>query len=133
MEDVTEAITRGLAKARDAIASFSRRLNPSINTTELENTAISFSVDWELIQLSLVSATGLTAHDRYHEWYQQQFRGQKRPHFSDEEYKDTSSDRSESISGSDVSSTDSTRASLTRTVSAPSVVFTRSQKVFRKT
>ncbi|KAF8430928.1 hypothetical protein L210DRAFT_863681, partial [Boletus edulis BED1] len=121
MEEVTEMVTLGLSKARDAIVSFSWSLNPSTSMMELENTTISFSVDWKLIQLSLVSTAGLTAHDQYQKWYQQQFHGQKCPHPSDEEYKASGSDL-----GSDVSST---RPFLTCTVTMP--VCTHSKKAAR--
>jgi len=99
LEEVIEMLTLGLSKARDAIVSFSWRLDLSINTMELENAAISFSVNWKLIQLSFVSAAGLTAHNQYQEWYQEQFCRQKHPHSSDEEYINAGIDL-----GSDISS-----------------------------
>lgn len=65
MEQVTEMVTLGLSKVRDTIVSFSQRLNPSVDTAELENAAVHFSNDWKLIQLSLIAAAGLTTHNWY--------------------------------------------------------------------
>ena len=119
MEQVTQMVTRGLSKARDTIVSLSQRVNPSIDTEELENTAVSLSIDWKLVRLSLAAAVDLTAHDRYQDWYRMQFRGRKRLHSRDEESKDEKSD-----TGSNVSSTHITGA---RTVTTRSSLYSFSE------
>jgi len=83
-----QMIIQGLSKARDLIVSFSWKLDPSVNTDELENATICFSIDWKLVQLSLIAAAGLTVHNQYQDWYHWKFHGQKHPHIDDEDYKD---------------------------------------------
>ena len=76
-EQVTKAINTGLAKARDLIVSFSQKLNPTTDIEELENTNVSFSINWRVVQLGLVAVAGLTAHEQYQAWYNYRFHGQK--------------------------------------------------------
>ena len=65
MEQVTKAINTGLVKAKDLIISFSQKLNQIANMEELENADVSFSINWKIVQLGLVAAAGLTAHEQY--------------------------------------------------------------------
>lgn len=101
MEQVTKAINIGLVKAKDLIISFSQKLNPTANMEELENADVSFSINWKIVQLGLVAAAGLTAHERYQAWYNFRFCGQKCPRSDDEDFKDDAN------SGSNVDNPDS--------------------------
>ncbi|KAG6379803.1 hypothetical protein JVT61DRAFT_10348 [Boletus reticuloceps] len=92
MDRVANTINRGLLKARDSIVSFSRKLDPTANTEELENADICFSIDWKLVQLGLVAAAGLTTHKQYQSWYNWRFHGQKRLCSDDEDLKDDTVD-----------------------------------------
>ena len=80
-------INEGLAKVKDSMIAFIKKLCLNIDTDALEKAEITPIIDWSVIQLALVPAAEFTTHACYLAWFHSIFHGTKRTH-SDDEYRD---------------------------------------------
>lgn len=87
MTSVTAMINVGLAKVKDSMIAFIKKLRLNIDTDTLEKAEITPIIDWSIIQLALVPAAEFTTHACYQAWFHSVFCGTKHAH-SDDEYRD---------------------------------------------
>lgn len=87
MTGVTAMINKGLAKVKESMIAFIKKLCLNIDTNALEKAEITPIINWSIIQLALAPAAEFTAHARYQAWFHSVFRGTKRAH-PDDEYRD---------------------------------------------
>jgi len=87
MTGVMAMINEGLAKVKDSMIAFIKKLCLNIDTDALEKAEITPIIDWSVIQLALVPAAEFTAHACYLAWFHSIFCGTKCTH-SDDKYRD---------------------------------------------
>lgn len=87
MTGVTAMINKGLAKVKELVIAFIKKLHLSIDTDALEKAEITPIINWSVIQLALAPAAEFTAHARYQAWFHSVFSGTKHAH-PDDEYRD---------------------------------------------
>jgi hypothetical protein len=75
----TRKLEEGLRQMRDVMVNFSKEIDPDLDCSELEEATVTLSmINWRLAFKGLLSASDVTAHQRYQTWHTESFRGLKR-------------------------------------------------------
>jgi hypothetical protein len=70
MEAVQAMLKRGLEKIRDSLVTFSKRLEPDVDCTELQEATVTFPVIWKDYVRACKNGADVTAWKRYMSWHE---------------------------------------------------------------
>jgi calcineurin-like phosphoesterase len=70
MDAVKVMLKRGVEKIRDSLVTFSKQLNPNIDTIELEEAAVTFPARWKSYNIAVKNGADITAYNRYKAWHE---------------------------------------------------------------
>jgi hypothetical protein len=62
-------LNRGVEKIRDSLVTFSKQLDPSLDTTELEEASATFTARWKDYNIAVKNGADITAWNRYMAWH----------------------------------------------------------------
>ncbi|KAG1746786.1 hypothetical protein EDD22DRAFT_958331 [Suillus occidentalis] len=62
-------LNRGVEKIRDSLVTFSKQLDPSLDTTELEEASATFTARWKDYNIAVKNSADITAWNRYMAWH----------------------------------------------------------------
>jgi len=70
MDAVKVMLKRGVEKIRDSLITFSKQLNPNINTIKLEEAAVTFPTRWKSYNIAVKNGADITDYNRYKAWHE---------------------------------------------------------------
>jgi hypothetical protein len=70
MDPVKYMLMRGLGQMRNSFVEFSKRLDPDVDCTELEEAAVTLQIRWKDFVIALNNGADVTAWMRYKVWHE---------------------------------------------------------------
>ncbi|KAG2138175.1 hypothetical protein BD769DRAFT_1663740 [Suillus cothurnatus] len=70
MDAVKVMLKWGVEKIQDSLVTFSKQLNPNIDTIELEKAAVTLPARWKSYNIAVKNSTDITAYNRYKAWHE---------------------------------------------------------------